>query len=93
MSPRPAGDRTAAWLSASEIGDYVYCPRSFWYRRHPPPGGRSAESRRASTAGDRFHTAHLIADQHRGFRARRGRTVLLIAVVLAAAAFVGSLLA
>ncbi|MCI4320081.1 MAG: hypothetical protein L3K23_08135 [Thermoplasmata archaeon] len=91
--PRAGGATgESRWLSASEVGDYAYCPRSFWYRRHPPAGGPSAASRRSSAAGERFHAAYLSSEQLRSHHRGTWRTVLVIAVVVALACLVGAIL-
>ena len=85
--------RERMWLSASEVGDYAYCPRSFWYRRHPPAGGPSEASRRRSIAGSRYHSAYLAGEQARSLHRSTWRTVLLVAVIVALVCLVGALLA
>jgi CRISPR/Cas system-associated exonuclease Cas4 (RecB family) len=92
VSPGAATRWGTAYLSASEIGDYAYCPRSFWYRRHPPPVGRSAASRQSSEAGTKYHAAHLRAERHRAGRQQIWRTVLVIAAIVAVAALAGGYL-
>ena len=76
------------WVSASELGEYAYCPRSHWYSQNNPEPTSSAEELRARESGDRFHARELsrsvrLAD-------RRGAYV---AVLLAALVFVGIALA
>lgn len=44
------------WVSASEIGDYAYCPRSHWYAR--TRGDAVAEDPRAAR-GRSFHARSL----------------------------------
>ncbi|HZY69422.1 MAG TPA: hypothetical protein VFF67_00380 [Thermoplasmata archaeon] len=82
------GNRGDGWLSASDLADYAYCPRSFWYRHHPPAQGASPEARRARILGEEYHQSSLTAADRR-WRARRaawvalGAAAVLIAVGLA----------
>lgn len=57
----PAGP----WASASDLADYAYCPRSHYYRHHPPRRGPSTESRRSSEAGRAFHATTLARVERR----------------------------
>jgi CRISPR/Cas system-associated exonuclease Cas4 (RecB family) len=63
----PSGD--PSYVSASELADYAYCPRSHWYRSHPPPEGPTGEAVRSAVAGNRSHTRRLSAEAR---RARHG---------------------
>jgi len=73
------------WLSASDLSDYTYCPRSYWYRHHPPAGGPSASSQRSALGGIRYHDRFLTARRHRAERGGSYWAVLLAGLVLAAA--------
>lgn len=53
------------YVSASDLADYAYCPRSYWYRHHPPPGGPSDASLRSSAAGTRAHARQLRGERRR----------------------------
>jgi hypothetical protein len=53
------------WVSATDLADYTYCPRSHYYQEHPPPGGPSAVSERRSDAGTRYHHRVLGAERRR----------------------------
>ena len=77
----PLSDRDPRWISATELADYAYCPRSWWYRQHPPPEGRTAASDRSAEAGIRFHERALAAEWR---RERLGAAYLLLLVVAAA---------
>jgi hypothetical protein len=57
-------DGEPPFVSASDLADYAYCPRSYWYRQHPPPGGPSAASVRSSARGTRAH-AHQLGGERR----------------------------
>ncbi len=76
--------REERWVSASEIADFSYCPRSWWYGRNPPPWGRASESERSARAGVRYHDRALTAEWRRE-RAGLGYAILLVvATVLVA---------
>jgi len=71
------------WTSPSDIADYVYCPRSHWYRYHPPPGGPSHASGRSALVGVRYHRRVLTAERHRAERGGAYWAVFLFGVLLA----------
>jgi CRISPR/Cas system-associated exonuclease Cas4 (RecB family) len=60
----PDGD----WTSPSELADYAYCPRSHWYRLHPPAEGPSADALERARAGVRYHDRVLRAERRRAER-------------------------
>jgi len=51
------------WVSATDLGDYAFCPRSHYYHDHPPEGGPTRASQRRSTAGARYHARVLGAER------------------------------
>ncbi|MGP8072570.1 MAG: hypothetical protein ACLPZM_05525 [Thermoplasmata archaeon] len=57
--------KVPAGTSPSDLADYAYCPRSHWYRHHPPEGGPSKDGQRRSASGERYHQQTL-----RGTRVR-----------------------
>ena len=70
------------WTNASELGEYLYCRRAWWYKN--VRGLDSANIRRME-AGSKFHARH-------GKRVRRlpwlrGLAYLLIFVAVAVAVF------
>jgi len=71
------------WTSPSDIADYVYCPRSHWYRHHPPAGGPSRASERSARYGVRYHDRVLTAERHRAERGGAYWAVFLVGAVLA----------
>ena len=71
------------WTSPSDIADYVYCPRSHWYRHHPPPGAPSHAAERSALVGVRYHRRELTAERHRAERGGTYWLVLLVGVLLA----------
>jgi hypothetical protein len=60
-----ANAATARWVSASELADYAYCPRSWWYREHPPEGGPAPGAERRARAGVTYHQHVLGAERRR----------------------------
>jgi hypothetical protein len=64
--------------SPSDLADYAYCPRSHWYRHHPPVGGPSSDGRRRSAHGEQYHDQTL-----RGVRRRAEHGAAYAAVVVA----------
>jgi len=71
-----------AWVSASDLADYAYCPRSYWYRRHPPAGGPSRSSQRSALGGVRYHERILTATRHRAERGGAYWAVVLVGLGL-----------
>ncbi len=71
------------WTSPSDLADYAYCPRSHWYRHHPPPGGRSPASQRSARGGVRYHDRVLTGERHRAERGGAYLAVLLLGIALA----------
>jgi len=77
-------DRDDGWSSPSDLADYAYCPRSHWYRHHPPRGGPNAASQASARGGVRYHAQVLTAERHRSERGGAYRGVLLTGLALAA---------
>jgi CRISPR/Cas system-associated exonuclease Cas4 (RecB family) len=65
-------------VTASDLAEYAYCPRAYWYREHPPPEGPAPLSLVARAGGERFHSRTLSA------RSRRERWSTLWWVLVAA---------
>ena len=65
-------------IRASEIGNYLYCRRAWWYRKE----GFESENKNELVAGTELHRQHgrkvLAANLTRGF----GLLLLLIALML-----------
>ena len=51
-------------MTASDLAEYAYCPRAYWYRRHPPPEGPARSSREARAGGERYH-ARVLTTRYR----------------------------
>lgn len=71
------------WTTPTDLADYTYCPRSHWYRHHPPAGGPSRPSQRRALVGVRYHDRVLAAERHRAERGAAYWAVLLLGVALA----------
>ncbi|HZY91257.1 MAG TPA: hypothetical protein VFG07_00575 [Thermoplasmata archaeon] len=63
-APR-TGSARGRWISVSELAEYTYCPRSWWYGRHPPEGHDDPDRQVRLDAGTRFHEASLGATGRR----------------------------
>jgi hypothetical protein len=57
--------RDGSWATASELADYAFCPRSHFYREHPPARGPTTASQVRSDAGRRFHERSLSGERRR----------------------------
>jgi len=77
----PDGD----WTSPSELADYAYCPRSYWYGRHPPTSGTSSAAAERSRAGVRYHRRVLGAERRRAAHGARYWAGVLCGIALVAA--------
>jgi CRISPR/Cas system-associated exonuclease Cas4 (RecB family) len=53
------------WTSPSDLADYAYCPRSHWYRHHPPARGPTRASEERVRTGLRYHRRTLTAERRR----------------------------
>lgn len=73
-------------VSASDLADYAYCPRSYYYRCHPPAGGPAPDAARRSQAGERAHARELGGDRR---RAAHGALYWLVVVAGAIALVAG----
>jgi CRISPR/Cas system-associated exonuclease Cas4 (RecB family) len=72
------------WTSPSDLADYAYCPRSHWYRHHPPPRGPSSSSVSRSALGEAYHARTLSAELRRDEHRSAYWVAVLIGVLLAA---------
>jgi hypothetical protein len=70
----------AEWVSASELADYAFCPRSHWYSLTRPDAPVPSDSARRSSAGAAFHAAELSAVRTRS--EHRGAYLAMVAVGL-----------
>jgi CRISPR/Cas system-associated exonuclease Cas4 (RecB family) len=79
-------DTEIPWASASDLAEYTYCPRAYWYRTHPPPGEIPHAARSRAEAGRRYHARELRSEQAReshagAYLALAGFGLLLLVVV------------
>ena len=58
MAAADDSDR-AGWVTVSDLAEYAYCPRAFWYGRHPPPQGPTPASTVARSRGELTHEREL----------------------------------
>ena len=70
------------WTTPSDLADYAYCPRSHWYRHHPPRGGPSSDSQERAREGQRYHHRVLTAERHRAERGGAYWVALVIGMAL-----------
>lgn len=78
-APPPSG----RWLTPSELGEFTFCPRAWWYSRQGTghPGGRAREDQfdHGLQVQTDLQAAHLAASHPRGFP---WGTVAILAAVL-----------
>ena len=58
-------DPDGGWTSPSDLADYAYCPRSHWYRHHPPVRGPTRASLERVRTGVLYHQRTLTAELRR----------------------------
>ncbi len=75
-------DPDVAWTSPTDLADYAYCPRSHFYRHHPPVGATRGEADGRRAAGERYHGRVLSAERHRAERGSAYWIGLLVGVLL-----------
>ena len=66
------------WISASEIGDFVYCSHAWWLKRN---GVRPTANASARDAGSAYHRAHGAGVRRLGGLDRAGRLLTKAAVL------------
>jgi hypothetical protein len=76
------------WVSATDLADYEFCPRSHWYHDHPPSGGPTREARVRSEAGSRYHERVLGAERRRDEHGGADWVALALGVLLTAGGMV-----
>jgi CRISPR/Cas system-associated exonuclease Cas4 (RecB family) len=64
-------------IQASEIGDYVYCRRSWWLRQAK---GYAPQNMRELQAGQQFHQAHGRSLQQSSWLRRLAYVLLFVTV-------------
>lgn len=79
--------RNQPWVTASELGEWAYCERAWWYGRQRVASANRAALDRGTAGHDAVaHAAHAAAT-----RRRIARLVLLLALLLAVLAVVAFL--
>ncbi len=71
-----------SWVSASDLADYAFCPRSYWYREHPPEAGASRASQARAAAGQSYHQRTLAGERRRAEHPAGYWAALAIGVLL-----------
>jgi hypothetical protein len=71
------------WVSAGELADYAFCPRSHWYSLTRPGAIVPPESARKISSGESFHQTQLTAVRHRAERRGAYAAAVLIGLLLA----------
>ena len=70
------------WVTATDLADYSYCPRSHWYHDHPPAGGPTRDFRERADAGTRYHHRVLGAERRRAEHGAAYWATLALGVLL-----------
>jgi CRISPR/Cas system-associated exonuclease Cas4 (RecB family) len=70
------------WVSATDLADYTFCPRSHYYREHPPAGAPTRFAEARSSAGERYHRRVLGAERRREEHAGAYWVALAIGMLL-----------
>ncbi|HTT15477.1 MAG TPA: hypothetical protein VMG81_06870 [Thermoplasmata archaeon] len=71
------------WVSATDLAEYAYCPRAYYYREHPPVGGPSRDGQRRAAAGARYHARTLGAERRRAEHGGAYWVALVLGVLVA----------
>jgi hypothetical protein len=61
----PAVPDRSRWVTVSELAEYTYCPRAWWYRAHPPAEGVDPVDAIRRDRGSRYHAVTLGAIERR----------------------------
>lgn len=81
-------DSQGPWVSASDLAEYAYCPRSHYYSLHTEAvGGRIAPDPRAR-AGVRYHQRTLSAERDHDRHIGAYLALLLVGLVVVGASLV-----
>lgn len=52
-------------VAVSELEDYTFCPRSWWFSHHPPPGAADPSRLPRAVRGVAFHQGRLSSERRR----------------------------
>lgn len=80
--------RDRDWATPSELGDFTYCRRAWFWRRHPeelPRGWSAPERTEANLYGEAFH-ARMESEHAAPHHARRTPYVVVLLLALGALA-------
>ncbi|MGI0055568.1 MAG: hypothetical protein ACREB9_02385 [Thermoplasmata archaeon] len=80
-------DGERPWVSASDLAEYAYCPRSYWYGEHPPAHIPASQTRSEELRGVRFHRRALGAERSRDSRAGLYLALVFTAIALLSVAY------
>jgi len=69
-------------VSASDLAEYAYCPRSWWYSEHRSPDEAARSSQRARSRGRSYHDRTLRAEARRERWGAAYAVLLTLAVAL-----------
>ncbi len=83
--------RRSKYVNASELGEYVYCSRSWWLRHVAGETGDAALFAERTTRGERGHAAHGRQVQAYQRDQRIGYWLLIVAALLAVALLISLL--
>ena len=88
----PATPDRSRWVTVSELAEYTYCPRAWWYRAHPPADGVDPVDEARRDRGSRYHAGTLGAIERRDRWATAFVLVFLASLALVVAASVALVL-
>ena len=74
------------WIRASEIGDYLYCRRSWWLKRSR---GVAAQNVRELERGEQYHQQHGQLVQQSVWLRRAAYMLIFVVVALVTYALAG----
>ncbi|HTT25843.1 MAG TPA: hypothetical protein VMH90_02620 [Thermoplasmata archaeon] len=76
-------DDLGPWVSAGDLADYAFCPRSHWYARTRPDARVPRESARRVARGEAFHASALSGVRARSTRRGAYAAAVLLGILLA----------
>ena len=76
----------AGWVTASDLAEYAYCPRAFYYRLRRPDAPETARS----SSGRRYHARVLGAERWRADHPAALWAGVVLGVAVAALGVVGA---
>ncbi len=70
------------WVTVSDLAEYGFCPRAYWYGQHPPREGPAPGYLRAIGYGRAYHQRTLSARDRRERSAGAAWVGLLLGIFL-----------